>query len=233
MAFRLDNDSLSLIFKQIKKNVVLQETGKGLSTNDYTTAEKEKLAAIAAGAQVNTIESIKVNGTAQDVTEKAVNITVPTKTSEITNDSGFITTSDIPEGAAASTTAPKMDGTATVGTELAFARGDHVHPSDTSRVPTTRKVNGKTLDADITLSAADVGAATADDIATAKTEVIEQILGDTVDEDFDTLKEVAAWIQSDTTASAELVTRVTNLETEMDEITAVTEAEIEAIWTAA
>ena len=126
-----------------------------------------------------------------------------------------------------------MDGTATVGTELAFARGDHVHPSDTSRVPTTRKVNGKTLDADITLSAADVGAATADDIATAKTEVIEQILGDTVDEDFDTLKEVAAWIQSDTTASAELVTRVTNLETEMDEITAVTEAEIEAIWTAA
>ena len=27
--------------------------GKGLSTNDYTTAEKNKLAAIAAGAEVN------------------------------------------------------------------------------------------------------------------------------------------------------------------------------------
>ena len=40
---------------------------------------------------------------------------------------------DIPEGAAASSTTPKMDGTAAVGTENAFARGDHVHPTDTSR----------------------------------------------------------------------------------------------------
>lgn len=85
------------------------ETGKGLSTNDYTTDEKEKLAGIAEGAN-------KI-----------------TNTSDLTNDSGFITTADIPEGAAASTTSPKMDGTAAVGTELAFARGDHVHPTDTSR----------------------------------------------------------------------------------------------------
>ena len=42
---------------------------------------------------------------------------------------------DIPEGAAASSTTPKMDGTAAVGTENAFARGDHVHPTDTSRAP--------------------------------------------------------------------------------------------------
>lgn len=61
---------------------------------------------------------------------------VPTKTSELTNDSGFITSSDIPEGAAASTTTPKMDGTAAVGTEMAFARGDHRHPSDTSKQDT-------------------------------------------------------------------------------------------------
>lgn len=58
---------------------------------------------------------------------------VPTKTSQMTNDSGFITSADIPEGAAASTTTPKMDGTAAVGTETAFARGDHRHPSDTSK----------------------------------------------------------------------------------------------------
>lgn len=60
-------------------------------------------------------------------------VTVPTKTSDLTNDSGFITTSDIPEGAAASTSTPLMDGTAAVGTELAFARGDHRHPSDTNK----------------------------------------------------------------------------------------------------
>lgn len=52
----------------------------------------------------------------------------------------------------------------------------------------------------------------ATDIAAAKTEAIETVLGESVPADFDTLKEIAAWIQSDTTASAELVTRVTNIE---------------------
>jgi len=63
--------------------------GKGLSTNDYTTAEKEKLQGIANNAQVNVIESVKVNGTALTITDKAVDVTVPTKTSDITNDSNF------------------------------------------------------------------------------------------------------------------------------------------------
>lgn len=44
-----------------------------------------------------------------------------------------VTRGTLPEGAAASSTTPKMDGTAAVGTETAFARGDHVHPTDTSR----------------------------------------------------------------------------------------------------
>ena len=59
--------------------------------------------------------------------------TLPTKTSELTNDSDFITSADIPEGAAASSTTPLMDGTASVGSETRFARGDHRHPTDTSR----------------------------------------------------------------------------------------------------
>lgn len=52
----------------------------------------------------------------------------------------------------------------------------------------------------------------ATDIATAKTEAIKTVLGEAVPENFDTLKEVAEWIQSDTTASAQLITRVTNIE---------------------
>lgn len=49
--------------------------------------------------------------------------------SAFNNDAGFITTGDIPEGAAASTTAPKALGAAAAaGSELAFSRGDHVHP---------------------------------------------------------------------------------------------------------
>ena len=62
-----------------------------------------------------------------------ITVTLATKTSQLTNDAGFITASDVPEGAAASTTSPEMDGTAAVGTETAFARGDHRHPTDTSR----------------------------------------------------------------------------------------------------
>ena len=59
-------------------NKVDKEAGKGLSTNDYTTPEKNKLAGIAAGAQVNVIESVKVNGVALPISEKAVDVTVPT-----------------------------------------------------------------------------------------------------------------------------------------------------------
>lgn len=48
--------------------------GKQLSTEDYSTAEKTKLADVAEGAQVNVLESVKVNGKALAVTEKGVNI---------------------------------------------------------------------------------------------------------------------------------------------------------------
>lgn len=54
----------------------------------------------------------------------------------------------IPSGVEKSTTTPKMDGTASVGSETKFAAGDHVHPTDTSRVPTTRKINGLDLTTD-------------------------------------------------------------------------------------
>lgn len=108
-----------------------------MSANDFS-----KLAGIMAGAQPNEIEVIKKNGVTQTITNKTVNITVPTATSDLTNDSGFITISDVPEGSAASTTVPLMNGTAATGSETAFARGDHVHPSDTSKVD---KVTGKGL----------------------------------------------------------------------------------------
>ena len=76
-----------------------------------------------------------VNSVINDrLSKKAALTDLPTRTSQLTNDSGFITGADVPEGAAASTTVPKMDGTAAAGTENAFARGDHVHPTDTSRL---------------------------------------------------------------------------------------------------
>lgn len=57
----------------------------------------------------------------------------------------------------AATANPLMDGTATIGTSEKYARQDHKHPSDTSRVPTTRTVNGHALSANITITKSDIG----------------------------------------------------------------------------
>ena len=94
----------------------------------------------------------------------AVSLSIPSKTSDLTNDSGFITDAGVTSfngdtgaitytapvtsvngntGAVtisvptASSTTPAMDGTAAVGSETTFARGDHVHPTDTSRAATS------------------------------------------------------------------------------------------------
>lgn len=62
MAKYLDNDGLLYLWQKIKNlfasksdldTKVDKVTGKGLSTNDYTTAEKDKLNGIQGGAQVN------------------------------------------------------------------------------------------------------------------------------------------------------------------------------------
>lgn len=62
---------------------VNSQTGKGLSTNDYTTSEKNKLGGIASGAQVNKIEKIFVNGVEQSITDKAVKLEVKTTSNKI------------------------------------------------------------------------------------------------------------------------------------------------------
>ena len=93
-----------LVNKPIVNDVMLQgslslddlgiqasEEGKGLSTNDYTDAEKTKLSGIEDGAEVNEIDSISVNGSIQTITNKNVDITVPTDDSELTNGAGYIT----------------------------------------------------------------------------------------------------------------------------------------------
>lgn len=65
-------------------NKVDKETGKGLSANDYTTEEKEKLSGVASGAEVNKINSIKVNGTTVSPdSNKIIRLTIPTKASDI------------------------------------------------------------------------------------------------------------------------------------------------------
>ena len=87
-------------------------------------------------------------------------------------------------------TAATYDDTALVG-RVAAIEGDYLKSADKTAIE----------------------AKMATDISTAKTETIAAIMGEAgIDEKYDTLKEIADWILSDTTSSAELITRVTNIE---------------------
>lgn len=55
-------------------------------TDETVAPINEKLDTIEEGAQVNVIETVMKNGTPLTVTNKTVNVTVPTKTSDLTND---------------------------------------------------------------------------------------------------------------------------------------------------
>ena len=95
MAKYLDQAGVTSLWAKIKEKFVLKDGNKVLSTNDYTTEEKTKLSGIATGAQVNVIEKVSVNSTPLTITNKGVNIVVPTKVSQVTNDSGYQTASQV------------------------------------------------------------------------------------------------------------------------------------------
>lgn len=76
-------------------NKVDKETGKGLSSNDYTTAEKTKLSGIEAEANKTTVDSALSSTSTNPLQNKAINTAlsskadstdIPTKTSDLTND---------------------------------------------------------------------------------------------------------------------------------------------------
>ena len=111
----LDKTGLALVWEKVKNALsgkVDKVDGKGLSTNDYTSEEKTKLSGIASGSQVNVLEGIQRNGNTVNITNKIANITVPTATSDLTNDSGFVTSSDVDTAiSAAMTTVMNYKGT--------------------------------------------------------------------------------------------------------------------------
>lgn len=74
MAQWVTKEDLNYAAQVQKRTFAKKEDGKSLVAN----AEIEKLAGVAEGAQVNTIETVKVNGVALEATGKAVDITVMT-----------------------------------------------------------------------------------------------------------------------------------------------------------
>lgn len=144
-----------------KPSYNLDEITDGTTNKAFTSTEKTKLENIASGAEVNqnAFSNVKVGSSTiaadgkTDTLELAagsnnlVSLTADTAndkvTIEIENDlskfdnttSGFITSADIPEGVSPYTSDPEMDGTASAGSSSLYAKGDHVHPTDTSRAP--------------------------------------------------------------------------------------------------
>lgn len=64
------------VITEALNNKVSKEADKGLSTNDFTDEEQSKLDGIEAGAEVNVLESISINGEKLTATNKGVNIYV-------------------------------------------------------------------------------------------------------------------------------------------------------------
>lgn len=95
IATSLDGKVTAEALAETLKGYVKTEAGKGLSAEDFTAAFKAKLEGIAAGAQVNVIEFVKVNGVAQSITDKAVDIKMPTKVSELSNDKKYQTEDEV------------------------------------------------------------------------------------------------------------------------------------------
>ena len=198
----VQNKVINTKFDSIQASIdskVDKVTGKGLSTNDLTATLKSNYNAAythsqqahaPADAEKNVIVGVQKNGTDLTVNSstRKVNITVPTKTSELTNDSDFATTtqldtkvdkvtgkglstndytteektklSNIEDGANKTIVDTALSSTSTnpVQNKVINTKLTTMQSDIDSKVPSSRTVNGKALTANITLSASDVGA---------------------------------------------------------------------------
>lgn len=76
-------------------NKVNKESGKGLSSNDYTSAEKSKLAGIAAGATAVTVDSTLSGSSANPVQNKVISAALGTINTTISGKADKTTVSDL------------------------------------------------------------------------------------------------------------------------------------------
>ena len=82
----LDNNGLSYLWAKIKAmfgGKVDKVDGKGLSTNDYTTAEKTKLSNIADGANKTTVDSALSTSSTNPVQNKVINTALGNKVDKV------------------------------------------------------------------------------------------------------------------------------------------------------
>lgn len=186
----LTNDSNYLTSHQDISGKVDKVDGKGLSTNDYTTAEKTKLAGIAEGANNYThpTYTAKTSGLYKITINNLGHISAATAVSKADITGLGIPAQDtvytLPVATSSIIGGVKSGGDFTVNSSTGavtithqslanYSKTGHTHTiADVTslqsildaKVPTSRTVNGKALSANITLTASDVGALSSDTI---------------------------------------------------------------------
>lgn len=119
-------------------------TGLGIPAQDTTysaattsaaglmsASDKTKLDGIATGANKTTVDSALSSTSTNPVQNKVINTAI-TNLNTLVGDTSVSTQIGNAITSAASSTTPKAAGTAAVGSEATFARGDHVHPVQTT-----------------------------------------------------------------------------------------------------
>ena len=167
-------------------------------------------------AQENVIESVSVNGQGVSISEKNVDITVPTKVSQLANDAGYLTeekntTYDLstvasqPNNSVEITLTPsegeadvigiKGSGSTTVTTDEAgnIVVETNVTPFDDTQLKASIKAN---TDAITVLNGEGTGS-----VKKTVADEIAKVVGD-APESFDTLREISDWISSHSESAA-------------------------------
>lgn len=106
MANFLNEDGVLYLWSKIKSHVssaistkVDKVSGKGLSTNDYTTTEKNKLAGITSGAEVNVQSDWSVTDTASDAFIKNKPTSLPANGGNAATVNGHTVNANVPANA--------------------------------------------------------------------------------------------------------------------------------------
>lgn len=161
--------------------------GKGLSTNDYTTVEKSKLAGIASGAEVNqnAFSNIKVGTTTISADTKTDTLTLTGSNVTITPNATSDSVTFAVGIAGSSLGLVKSGGDVTISNGVitvdddshnhTIANIDNLQSSLDAKVPISRTINGKALSANIILSASDVNTYTKTEIDNMELITVEDI----------------------------------------------------------
>ena len=146
------------------------------------------------GAEANVLEGVKVNGTALAIANKMVDILIATGTAD-----GSI----------------KVNGTdVSVAGLAALAYKAEVSAADLSTALATT-INNKAEQTAIDTLVGNVSGDNAKSVRTISAEEVAKIVAG-ADQSYDTLKEIADWIMSDTTGAAKMATDITALQTKLE-----------------